>query len=153
MKTNNILLVGAGGTGSMILPAIHTHNVTIADGDTYEEANKTRQPHAVSGENKAELMCKVFNKFKTVSAHPHMLNGTETFKKLDIIISAVDNNEGRAAAYAISNKLGIPLIIAQNQEWNPSAWLYLPMLKGTSKDPFLTYSLLYKAKAPMCVKA
>jgi len=136
-----ILIIGMGGTGSCLMNALYTNELIIADGDTYEDANLTRQPHAVSGGNKADVMKEVFNKFNTITSHPAMLDGYEEFGELDVIISAVDSNEGRKAAKMLSNSHGCPLIIAQNQEWNPSAWLYLPSLEGSKYDPYITYQL------------
>lgn len=140
----NITLIGAGGTGSMLLPAlVPTYNVNIYDGDDYEDKNITRQIFSVFnvGNNKAEALAQVFNGgHKDVTASPVMINGSEDIEG-DVIICCVDNNDARLAAQSLSDKHDIPLIVCGNETWEPMAWLYLPEYKYTNINPYKRWDL------------
>ena len=140
MKTiNHVTLIGAGGTGSMTPPAIvPTKDVTIYDGDDYEERNINRQIYAIGevGNNKADVMVEKFKGGNhSLTSVPAMLRGNERIKS-DLIVCCVDNNEGRKACRSISMDQDIPLIICGNEEWEPMAWLFLPEFQYTNRDPF-----------------
>ena len=139
MKT--ALIIGAGGTGSLLVGAItQSFDVIIADGDTYEDKNKTRQPLTATGKNKANVVADVFGKNKSVEPIPHYLMGGEGIET-DIVLSCVDSNEGRNAARQIAMKNECPAIFMQNEAWNPMAFLYLPQYDNTFLCPFTRYSL------------
>ena len=145
MKTiENITLIGAGGTGSMLLPAlVPSYNVEIYDGDDYEEKNITRQIFSANsiGVNKATTLAAVFNNgHKDVTAVPEMINGSESISG-DTIICCVDNNDARLAAQQLSDEHDVPLIVCGNEEWEPMAWLYLPEYKYTKVNPYKRWDL------------
>ena len=141
---NKISLIGAGGTGSMLLPAlVPTYDVDIYDGDEYEEKNITRQIFSADciGANKATALAKVCNAgHKKVTAIPHMVSGGETIQG-DVIICCVDNNNARLAAQTLSDTHDVPLIVCGNEKWEPMAWLYLPEYKYTDINPYKRWDL------------
>jgi len=143
-KIEKITLIGAGGTGSMILPAlVPSHDVEIYDGDVYEEKNITRQIYSANsiGDNKAVIMAKIFNNgHKNVTAIPKMITGNEKINS-DLLICCVDNNNGRLAAQRLSDENETPLIITGNENWEPMAWLYLPEYKYTYNNPYKRWDL------------
>ncbi len=142
---NKILLVGVGGSGSMILTALApAYDMILADGDHFEEKNVTRQYFAPGNinENKAEALAKAFNNGpKEIVAHPKMLTGAEEFDSIDLVIACVDNNSARQACKDIADEHDVPLIICGNESWEPMAFLYLPHHDGTNFDPFIRESL------------
>lgn len=143
-QINKVTLIGAGGTGSMILPAIvPTYDVEIYDGDDYEEKNITRQIFSADsiGRNKADTLAEVFNNgHKDVTSVPHMITGNEAISS-DVIICCVDNNNARLAAQSLADNHNIPLIICGNEEWEPMAWLYLSEYKYTDVNPYKRWDL------------
>ena len=145
MTINKILIVGMGGTGAMLLPALApAYDLIVADFDTYEEKNVTRQFYANGnmGENKADVLAEMFNRGpKDVVSHPHKIFGGEEFEDIDLIISCVDTNQGRNACKDLSDALDVPLIIGGNESWDPMAWLFLPHLKGLKQDPYVRWKL------------
>lgn len=110
MFIRSCLLVGAGGIGSHLaeplvrLLAHHpqgTWNVTVCDGDTYSESNRTRQLFldGMTGKNKAQALCKKLSSagFPYVVAYPYYLNENNIWRVISelispcLIICAVDN--------------------------------------------------------------
>lgn len=142
MKINKVTLIGAGGTGSMVLPAIvPVVDVDIYDGDTYEERNIERQIHREVGANKAEVLSQIFaNPLRNIKGIPRYVRGNENLET-DLIFCCVDNNEGRKAARSLADVHNVPLIVCGNEAWEPMAWLYLPEYKYTQKDPYVRWSL------------
>ena len=145
MNINKILIVGCGGGGAMLLPALApAYDLIIADFDEYEDKNVTRQFYAngAIGEKKSDVLAKFFNKgHKTVESHPKKIFGGEEFEGVDLIISCVDTNQGRNASRDLSDGLDVPLIVIANEDWDPMAWLYLPHLAGMKEDPFIRWGL------------
>jgi hypothetical protein len=135
------LVIGAGGAGHLFIPAIaQSYTITVADGDVFEDKNKTRQTLAITGENKAKVMSDVFGQNKKIEAIPKYLHGGENIST-DLIFSCVDSNEGRSAARRIALRTNSPAIIMQNEAWNPMAFLFLPEFDGTDLCPYVRYNL------------
>jgi len=144
MEIKNVLLVGCGGGGNYILGALACSfpKLIVAEGDTYEDKNLNRQPHAITGENKANAaVAQLANKYPGVMSHPHMIKGDETFGDLDLIVSCVDNNEARAAVKELADIHDAPLVVCQNDVRDAEAYLYLPNTSGMSIDPYERYNL------------
>lgn len=117
MKFKHVFLIGVGGTGSHLvgpltqLMRFHpegTNEITIIDGDAYENGNATRQVFDAGdiGENKARATAKRLNlpgvktiaQFVDKDKFGQIL--AQTVKKEDslLIITAVDNHATRNAA-------------------------------------------------------
>ena len=143
-EIKNIALIGAGGGGSMILGALApAYNVTIVDGDKYEDKNLGRQIHCRGNDYKVDVLAEVYGGGnKNITAIPAMLQGDEALA-VDLIISCVDSNEGRRAAVEMARDVDVPLIICQNETWDPQAWLWLPEHQFNPEiNPVEKYNLL-----------
>jgi molybdopterin/thiamine biosynthesis adenylyltransferase len=72
-EINNVIVIGAGGTGSFLIPALGRYlfskdflgKLTLIDGDSYSTSNINRQNFHLSaiGMNKAEYQAAVLNKY------------------------------------------------------------------------------------------
>lgn len=110
----DIVLIGAGGTGSQIITGLarmnyglkklgHTGiNLYVFDGDAVSEANVGRQIFSPSdiGRNKAEVLVTRVNTFFGLKwqAHPQFVEHIPSIKLYagpDIVITAIDSAEGR----------------------------------------------------------
>lgn len=117
----NVLIVGAGGTGSAIflaLPYLHQAmqawghpglNVTLMDADTVSETNCVRQPFARTdiGQNKAITLVNRTNLFWQTKWHatPNRFTAEmETKTNIDILIGCVDSKASRKTIHEWTNK-------------------------------------------------
>ena len=58
----------------------------------------------------------------------------------DYIVACVDNDASRMDIMDYSDKNGIPLIIAANEEFSAEAMIYFPEWKDTPRDPRVIHS-------------
>lgn len=122
MFIDTTLVIGAGGTGGLLIPSLarllayHPHAsayLLIADGDRYEEHNQSRQlcgPQQL-GRNKAEAMAEHCQSLglSHVTARPEYLDKPALRRLLHhpaagqcpLVVSAVDNDATRAAVIAV----------------------------------------------------
>ena len=116
MKIDHAFIIGAGGTGTHLIPPLvrllHYHedgtkDVVIADGDSYEESNMTRQlfSERFMGMNKATAMgdqvdfapLKIVDEFLDGDKFRILLNQqVEDKNKMILIIMSVDNHATRS---------------------------------------------------------
>lgn len=116
MKFKHIFLIGAGGTGSHLVgPLVQlmryhpegTNDITVIDGDNYEDSNATRQVFDSEdlGENKARATAKRLGSesIRTIAQFVNQEKFSEilaaTVEKSDnfLVITAVDNHATRNA--------------------------------------------------------
>jgi len=119
----NVLVVGAGGSGSgvyLALPYLHQAmlawghyglNVTLMDADTVSATNCIRQPFALSdvGQNKATVLVNRCNLFWGLDwkAAPVMFSPKINLQGVDILIGCVDSKASRASIHkAVTGKKG-----------------------------------------------
>jgi len=137
MKTPiiKIAIVGAGGIGIQLLPVLSLdHDIVLIDGDNFEPHNSTRQfPALGSTGNKAEVLqgLQYDRTLKEISYIPRYLEGITitndpAFKDIDLIISAVDNNESRRIIVELAEDLEIPAILCGNETECGEAHLVIP---------------------------
>lgn len=133
----NILIIGAGGTGSQISTELFQMdfllrelsnnevylNVTIADGDTVSRFNVGRQCFYANdiGFNKAEVLVNRFNNFGNSNwkAIPAFLKTNFDSRNYQIVITAIDKAKfryelGKAKKNSSSNTLWIDIGNAEN---------------------------------------
>jgi len=101
-----VALVGAGALGqnaALTLALSGIGQIAIVDGDSFEEANRTRSPYYTRGEGKAAAVAHgVFKSSTATNPKVHYHNGLvqEVGDLLarwsDVVISAVDSQVGRA---------------------------------------------------------
>jgi len=154
MKIAKVIVVGAGGTGSFAIPALarllayHADgkdaNLTIIDGDVFEEKNRERQmfPQEHVGLNKAdatvrELMRSGFPNLEG-SCHaqyihsPSVLAGmiASSREGLVCVIGCVDNDATRAVLMAGIKEVNRPVLYIDGANELDTAslitWMYVP---------------------------
>lgn len=123
MHFDHTFVIGAGGTGSHLIPALarllsyHERadaSITVYDGDVFEEHNATRQlmgPEQV-GVNKAEAMAAYCaSQGLSITAKPQFASATTMSREFTrpispLIVLTVDNNATRKAALEVTDRLG-----------------------------------------------
>jgi molybdopterin/thiamine biosynthesis adenylyltransferase len=144
MEINHISLIGVGGGGASALTALApAYDMTLHDGDDFEERNIQRQVFAAHGigKNKADCLAGFYKEGdKNIVSSPHMIKGNEELET-DLIFCCVDNNYARKAAYELANIHEVPLILIANEDWNPMAWLYIPEFEFDNRNPFTRWKL------------
>jgi adenylyltransferase/sulfurtransferase len=136
LKAANIAVVGAGGIGSAVIPALAGAGVgrlTIIDDDVVEIANLHRQPLYATdqvGQRKVDLAARFVGK-----RNPHVEtravvdriepdNAEAILSGQDLIIDGTDNFATRLVVSDASVRLGIPLISAAAQQFQGQVALF-----------------------------
>ncbi|MEO5773206.1 MAG: HesA/MoeB/ThiF family protein [Sphingomicrobium sp.] len=124
LKAARVALIGAGGIGSAVIPALAGAGVgrlTIIDDDVVDLTNLHRQPifaEADAGGPKAELAAEFvgrLNQHVMVSAVQARIDGgnaTELLSGHDLVIDGSDNFATRLAVSNACVGLGVPLLSA-----------------------------------------
>ncbi|HET7576507.1 MAG TPA: HesA/MoeB/ThiF family protein [Sphingomicrobium sp.] len=124
LKAAGVAVIGAGGIGSAVIPALAGAGVgrlTIVDSDTVEIANLHRQPlftEVDAGKPKAELAAafvKRLNRFVEVAPRQERIapeNAADLLAGHDLVIDGSDNFATRLAISDACVKLGLPLVSA-----------------------------------------
>lgn len=136
LKAARIAIVGAGGIGSAVIPALAGAGVgslTIIDCDTVELANLHRQPlfaEANAGKPKAQVAAgfvKGLNHLVEVTPKNDRIGGDNSFDLLaghDMVIDGSDNFETRLAVSDACVRLGIPLVSAAAVQFQGQVGLF-----------------------------
>ena len=136
LKAARIAVVGAGGIGSTVVPALAGAGIgglTVIDSDVVELANLHRQPLFTeddAGKPKAELAAefvKQLNHFVEVSAKQERidpLNASELLAGHELIIDGSDNFATRLAVSDTCVALEIPLLSAAAVQFQGQVGLF-----------------------------
>ena len=136
LKAAKIAVVGAGGIGAAVIPALAGAGIgrlTIIDGDTVDLSNLQRQPLYTSadiGEGKADLAAAFVaarNPFVAVNAVAERIdraNATALLANHDLIIDGTDNFATRLLVSDTAVALGIPLLSAAAQQFQGQVALF-----------------------------
>ena len=136
LKAANIAVIGAGGIGSAVIPALTGAGVgklTIIDFDTVELANLHRQPlfaEADAGKPKAELAAafvRRLNHFVEVDSKQERIgpdNAANLLRGHDLVIDGSDNFATRLAVSDACVALGIPLLSAAAVQFQGQVGLF-----------------------------
>ena len=136
LKAARVAIIGAGGIGSAVIPALAGAGIgrlTIVDDDVVELANLHRQPlfrEEDAGQPKAELAAQFVRRLNHfVVAHPiqqridadnaHGLLGGH-----DLVIDGSDNFATRLAVSDACARLGIPLVSAAAVQFQGQVGLF-----------------------------
>lgn len=122
----NVLLVGAGGTGSQLITGLARINyalkllgnpginLTVADGDTVSTSNVGRQLFSPAdvGKNKAVVLVNRVNMFFGTcwESFPHDINDSSNINSgnANILISAIDSPQSRFRVHSIGKRASVP---------------------------------------------
>ena len=136
LKAAKIAVVGAGGIGSAVIPALAGAGVgqlTIIDSDTVELANLHRQPlfrERDAGYSKADLSLQFVQRLnRFVKARPTQDwldadNAAELLVDHDLVIDGSDNFATRLATSDACVTLGIPLLSAAAVQFQGQVGLF-----------------------------
>ena len=136
LKAASIAVIGAGGIGSAVIPALAGAGIgrlTIIDSDVVELSNLHRQPlygEREEGRPKAELAAEFvnhLNRFVQVrSATDRVVveNATALLEGHDLVIDGSDNFATRLAVSDASVALGIPLLSAAAVQFQGQVGLF-----------------------------
>ena len=136
LKAAKVVVVGAGGIGSAVIPALAGAGIgqlTIIDDDVVEIANLHRQPlftEADAGKVKAELAAlfvQRLNHFVDVQALRERITSDNAGQLLaghDLVIDGSDNFATRLAVSDACVKLDIPLISAAAVQFQGQVGLF-----------------------------
>jgi molybdopterin/thiamine biosynthesis adenylyltransferase len=136
LKAAKVAVIGAGGIGSAVIPALAgagVGNMTIIDDDVIELANLHRQPlfrERDAGHSKAELAAqfvKRLNRFVQPNPVRERI-GVENAERLlaghDLVIDGSDNFATRLAVSDACVRLGIPLLSAAAVQFQGQVGLF-----------------------------
>jgi molybdopterin-synthase adenylyltransferase len=136
LKAAKVAVIGAGGIGSAVIPALAGAGVgqlTIIDDDVVELANLHRQPlfrEEDGAQPKAELAAQVVRRLNHfVVAHPVQQridadNAEGLLAGHDLVIDGSDNFATRLAVSDACVRLGIPLVSAAAVQFQGQAGLF-----------------------------
>jgi hypothetical protein len=101
MKKRKILIIGAGGIGSFLIPVldrVDLYDITVADPDTVEEKNLTYQNFEFDdvGEHKVSAMEHRYCNLKTIK---YPILSEKQMQGYDLVICCVDNIGLRRTMY------------------------------------------------------
>ena len=136
LKAAKIAVIGAGGVGSAVIPALAGAGIgqlTIIDSDRVELANLHRQPlftEADAGKPKADLAAafvRRLNHFVEVDARQQRIgpdNAPELLSGHDLVVDGSDNFATRLAVSDACVALGIPLLSAAAVQFQGQVGLF-----------------------------
>ena len=136
LKAAKVAVVGAGGIGAAVIPALAGAGVgqlTIIDGDTVDLSNLQRQPLYTSaevGEGKAKLAAAFvaqrnpFIAVRTVAERIDAANAESLLAGHDLIVDGTDNFATRLMVSDTAVSLGIPLLSAAAQQFQGQVALF-----------------------------
>ena len=142
-KAARVAVVGAGGIGSALIPALAGAGIgrlTIIDGDTVELSNLQRQPLYRSedvGEGKAVLAAHFVNALNPfvdvvpIACRIEGANATGLLAGHDLIVDGTDNFATRLIVSDTAVALGIPLVSAAAAQFQGQVGLFRGHLAGT----------------------
>src|SRR6185369_4156476 len=136
LKAAKVAVVGAGGIGSAVIPALAgagIGEVTIIDDDVVELANLHRQPlfsEADAGKPKAELAAAFagrlnhFVEARAVRQRIDSSNAPSLLSSHDLVVDGSDNFATRLAVSDACVALGIPLVSAAAVQFQAQVGLF-----------------------------
>jgi hypothetical protein len=133
-----IFIIGAGGVGSWLTPAMclltDQSAVTVIDGDKLEEKNLNRQLFSIDDceKFKAEVLAKYYNCGFINRFYTH---GSIAVDRGDWLLCAADNNLARKAVLMTVDETGAQAILGCNERLSSEAYYYRRDWKGTHLDP------------------
>jgi molybdopterin/thiamine biosynthesis adenylyltransferase len=146
----NFYIIGAGGVGSWICPAlcklVEPADVVVLDGDAFEEKNLDRQlfDKESLGENKAEALS---GKYQCAALPMWFGVGVLDLLPEDWLLVCADNHPARYDALQEADRTACRVIIAANETHSAEAYFYQREWKGTKLDPRIYYPTIETSHA------
>lgn len=156
----NIIIVGVGGVGSMLLPillrTIRNHAepakspvVTLYDGDKLEKKNMERQlfdDNDIGSFKSDALVSRYKGYYPNLVSVPAFFSGQETQPPGSFIFVCVDNHPGRMRAINACNTQNCKAILCGNGYTDAEAMYYHPAWKDSPLDPLVYYPDIAKTE-------
>lgn len=152
-----IHVIGCGGTGSYLVPILvkllsHHHvNITLWDGDRFEEGNLNRQlfDRKFIGENKAVAFQDLY---KNQKAKGDIIANDRYFSFSDMteeayIFCCADNHPARKEVLNAVDAYGAMAIIGGNEYTDAEAYVFFQNWGGTNLDPRFYYPEIAESSA------
>lgn len=165
MKPTSIIIVGAGGTGSYLIPPLVQYNdsfikakMYVYDPDIYEPSNLNRQ--AIYQEDIGRCKAKVMAHRYGIEARPHKFDLSEIEEEefvtdedsRPLFISCADNHEARLACIDAADSYDGLAIICGNETIDAEAYIYKQEWVGhPDLDPRIYYPDLLESESQQSV--
>jgi len=146
-----ILVVGAGGIGSHLVPALQKHlteqdTILLMDGDKFELKNMDRQMFSrrYIGKNKAAAVAEMYRGFNSpIVPLPEYLDDvvalSQRHSDISAIVACPDNHVARVRCMELADILGVVAVLCGNDFESSHCMVYDPAYKGTLADPVKVY--------------
>ncbi len=137
-----IFIIGAGGVGSWLTPAVcqleSPEHVTVIDGDKLERKNLNRQLFSENeiGEYKSKALAK---RYGCEGIESYFSTGAFQIGLGDWILCCVDNHPGRLSVLETCDDTGCQAIFGANEMTSAEAFYYNPKWQGKDWDPRVYY--------------
>lgn len=132
-----IHIIGAGGIGCMLLPALSRldHEIHLWDADIIEKKNLSRQTFSTAdiGEPKVNVLS---DRYMLVS-HNEYFN--QLSKAKGVLFCCADNHPARLACLESADLTSSVAIIGCNETWTAEAYIYFPAWVDSQYDPRTYY--------------
>ena len=138
LSSKKVCIVGCGGLGGHViehLARIGVGNLTVIDGDVFDESNLNRQilsnmnSIGISKSKKAKERVNDINPLVNVEDHHVFLsieNGSKILQGHDVIVDALDNIKSKLMLQEISKKLNVPFVHGSIAGWYGQIVTILP---------------------------
>ena len=133
-----VCVVGCGGLGGYIiemLARLGIGNLTVVDGDVFDESNLNRQllsdmdslgkSKALKAKDRISIVNPLIN-VKAVNERLTKENGLEILEEHDVVVDALDNIESRLLIQKLAEELNIPLVHGAIAGWYGQVTTILP---------------------------
>lgn len=150
LSAKNIYLVGCGGVGSWLLPALikllegaeSKPTIHLIDGDKLEAKNMDRQLFSPAdiGSFKADALANLYiRQYPSIKSLPTFLTPSTEVADHSLFFGAADNHTARRTILQLVDRFGGKAIIGGNEYTDAEAYLYEPDWLGTPADPRIYY--------------
>ena len=138
LAQKSVCIVGCGGLGGGVIESltrIGVGELTLVDGDVFDESNLNRQvlSHEENlGKSKAleaaEQMSKINSEICFIAIEDLLNEGNvkDIIDGCDVVVDALDNIEGRIVLEAACEALNIPLVHGAINGWNGQVGVVMP---------------------------
>jgi len=138
LKTKSVCVVGCGGLGGGVIENLTRMGIgelTVVDGDSFDESNLNRQ--VLSNETNlgrskaveaAEQMSRINSEIVLIAIEDLLNadNACAIIDGCDVVVDALDNVEARLALEDACETLGLPLVHGAISGWNGQAGVVMP---------------------------